>query len=67
VSVNQNIGYAWYHSMQVRLEKRFSSGLNASLSYTWSKTMEGSLVPESHRYTAGRGNFRPGSSRIAWL
>jgi hypothetical protein len=26
--------------MQVRLERRFSAGLSASLSYTWSKTME---------------------------
>jgi hypothetical protein len=36
----QNIGYTWYHSLQIRGEKRFSRGLNASLSYTWSKTME---------------------------
>src|SRR2546426_925357 len=40
VSVTQNVGYSWYHSLQVRLEKRFSKGLNASMSYTWSKTME---------------------------
>ena len=41
ISSNQNIGYSWYHSMQVRMEKRFSRGLSSSLSYTWSKTMEG--------------------------
>jgi hypothetical protein len=40
IGVNQNVGYAWYHSMQVRLERRFSAGLTASMSYTWSKTME---------------------------
>src|SRR5439155_12244216 len=40
VSSNLNLGYSWYHSMQVRFEKRFSAGLNASLSYTWSKMME---------------------------
>ena len=36
----ENTGYAWYHSLQMRLDKRFSHGFNASLSYTWSKTME---------------------------
>jgi len=40
VVANQNTGYSWYHSMQVRLERRFSKGLSSSLSYTWSKTME---------------------------
>lgn len=40
ISTNENIGYSWYHSMQVRLERRFATGLSASLSYTWSKMME---------------------------
>jgi hypothetical protein len=40
LSTNENTGYSWYHSMQLRLEKRFSQGLNAVMSYTWSKTME---------------------------
>jgi hypothetical protein len=37
---DENVGYSWYHSLQVRLERRFSTGLSASLSYTWSKLME---------------------------
>jgi hypothetical protein len=40
VSANENTGYTWYHSLQIRGEKRFSRGLNATVSYTWSKTME---------------------------
>jgi hypothetical protein len=40
VGLNQNLGYSWYHSLQVRFERRFSAGLTATLSYTWSKTME---------------------------
>ncbi len=40
LSMNQNLGYSWYHSMQVRFDRRFSAGLNVGLSYTWSKMME---------------------------
>lgn len=40
VSVNQPIGYSWYHSLQTRLEKRFSRGYTFLAAYTWSRTME---------------------------
>lgn len=33
-------GYSWYHSLQVRGEKRFSQGYTFQLSYTWSKLMD---------------------------
>jgi hypothetical protein len=33
-------GQVWYNSMQVRLDKRFTHGLNMLVSYTYSKTME---------------------------
>lgn len=40
VSVDQPIGYSWYHSLQVRVERRFADGFTFQLSYTWSKFME---------------------------
>lgn len=40
VSVDEPIGYAWYHSLQTRAEKRFSRGYTLQLAYTWSKAME---------------------------
>jgi len=35
-----NEGFSWYHSLQVRAEKRFSHGYTLQASYTWSKAME---------------------------
>ncbi|HEU0138458.1 MAG TPA: TonB-dependent receptor [Bryobacteraceae bacterium] len=40
VNVSEPIGYSWYHSMQVRMEKRFSKSYTLQLSYTWAKTMD---------------------------
>lgn len=40
VTVNEPIGYSWYHSLQLRTEKRFSRGYTFQLGYTWAKTME---------------------------
>jgi hypothetical protein len=33
-------GFAWYHSLQTRLEKRFSRGYLVNANYTWSKFMQ---------------------------
>lgn len=33
-------GYAWYHSLQVRANRRFSTGLSMNMSYTWAKNMQ---------------------------
>ncbi|MEP7364320.1 MAG: carboxypeptidase-like regulatory domain-containing protein [Acidobacteriota bacterium] len=40
ISVEQPMGYSWYHAFQVRAEKRFSHGYTFQLAYTWSKAME---------------------------
>ena len=40
ISAEETIGYSWYHSLQVRSEKRFSHGYTFQLAYTWSKLME---------------------------
>lgn len=33
-------GYSWYHSLQVRSERRFNNGFTTLVAYTWAKTME---------------------------
>jgi hypothetical protein len=40
VAVDEPIGYTWYHSLQVRADRRFASGFTIQGNYTWSKLME---------------------------
>ncbi|HEY2933180.1 MAG TPA: carboxypeptidase-like regulatory domain-containing protein [Acidobacteriota bacterium] len=40
IQVEEPIGYSWYHSLQMRGERRFSQGYTFQLAYTWSKLME---------------------------
>jgi hypothetical protein len=40
VAVDDPVGYAWFHSLQSRLEKRFTRGFTLQMAYTWSKAME---------------------------
>ena len=37
---DQSVGKAWYHALQVSLDKKASHGLSYLLSYTWSKTLD---------------------------
>ncbi|MGQ9917497.1 MAG: hypothetical protein ACUVS7_08780 [Bryobacteraceae bacterium] len=39
VTFEDSVGYSWYHSMQNRLEKRFSKGWTLQMAWTWSKAM----------------------------
>jgi hypothetical protein len=40
ITLDDGAGYSWYHSLQVRAEKRFSRGYTFQLAYTWSKLMQ---------------------------
>ena len=40
VTSTANGGFSWYHSMQLRVERRFAKGFSIQGSYTWSKFME---------------------------
>ena len=40
VTVEESIGYSWYHSLQSKVEKRFARGFTFQLAYTWSKQMD---------------------------
>jgi hypothetical protein len=53
VWTTDNNGFAWYHALEARMERRFDKGYTFQLSYTWSKFMEaasylnaGDLYPE---------------------
>jgi len=39
ITMNEPIGYSWYHSAQIRLERRFSQGYTLQFGHTWSKSM----------------------------
>ncbi len=40
ITVGESSGYAWYHSMQVGVEKRLTKGLTFQASFTYSKLMQ---------------------------
>jgi len=40
ITVTDPDGQSWYHSLQTRLDKRFSHGVLFGLNYTWSKYMD---------------------------
>ncbi|HZM88696.1 MAG TPA: carboxypeptidase-like regulatory domain-containing protein [Blastocatellia bacterium] len=40
VNTTTNEGYSWYHSLQMRMDKRFARGYTLGAAYTYSKFME---------------------------
>jgi hypothetical protein len=51
IMVTEPVGYSWYHSLQVGMEKRLTKGLTFQASWTYSKFMEaiGYLNPTDPR------------------
>jgi hypothetical protein len=50
ISMNDSVGYSWYHSLQVRTERRMNRGLTLSGGYAFTKLMEAtSFLNESDR------------------
>ena len=40
VTASDPVGYSWYHSLQVRAERRMRGGMTLQTNYTWAKFME---------------------------
>ena len=40
ITARQSTGYSWYHSLQIRLEKRLSQGFTVQVGYTHAKYMQ---------------------------
>jgi len=54
INLRSPIGHSTYHGMDAQLERRFSSGLSFSASYTWSHALDN--VQE--QFGSGGGNFQ---------
>ncbi|MBI4874878.1 MAG: TonB-dependent receptor [Acidobacteria bacterium] len=70
VSVTEPIGYSWYHSLQVRGEKRFSRGYTFQLSYTWAKQMDATSflnASDPRPYETLSDQDRPHRLVVSWI
>ena len=74
VGLNQNYGESQYHSLQMKLEKRFSGGMYALVSYTLSKTTSSGLrqhaeptrAPGAERRASSRRSSRSATRPSPW-
>jgi len=63
ISLRSNFGHSTYHSGTVKIEKRYSKGLNFLTFYTWSKAIDsndndgggGNILVDQKRYKARAG------------
>ena len=70
MSVQRSIGYSWYHSLQVKVDKRFSHGSSVQLGYTYSKFMQATeylntVDPKPYRVISDMD--RPQVLTMSWL
>ncbi len=42
ITTSEPVGFSWYHSLQLRVERRFATGFTVQGSYTYSKFMQAS-------------------------
>ncbi|MCU0246406.1 MAG: hypothetical protein MUC42_07515, partial [Bryobacter sp.] len=40
ITINETVGYSWYHGLQVSVQRRMFHGFTIQAAYTWSKFME---------------------------
>lgn len=58
-----NVGHSTYHSLQTRVEKRFSRGLTFTMAYTWSRLIDDAgAVFDSAVLTGPVANFQAADS-----
>ncbi|MBI1898212.1 MAG: TonB-dependent receptor [Acidobacteria bacterium] len=70
ITVEEPIGYNWYHALQIRGEKRFSRGFTFQLAYTWSKLMEAVQflnATDPMPYEVLSGMDRPHRLAASWI
>jgi hypothetical protein len=64
LSANSSIGKGSYHAMQWTIRKRFNSGLQFDLNYTWSKSIDLGSTPEGGTFSGFVINtFNPSQMR----
>ncbi len=70
LTVHKNAGQAIYHSGQLKVQKRYSHGLNVNLSYVFSKLITSNtstIINERPQWRGIAGSDRPHKLRLAFV